>query len=49
MKVIGVIFVISGIIVLSFLIYAFLQRPQQNLSPIIEDDGVKVIYETPTR
>ena len=48
MKLIGIGFIIIGFIVLIFIANSLINAPQENISPILEDDGVRVIYGTPT-
>lgn len=48
MKVIGFIFILVGGVVLFYIVNTYLLGPEKDISPILENDGVKVIYETPT-
>jgi uncharacterized protein YpmS len=49
MKWLGIFLILLGLGILIFVVIFFFNKSPQNLSPILEDEGVKVIYETPTK
>ena len=48
LKLVGALFVLCGVLVILFIIASFFDSQEQNLSPIQENDGVKIIYLSPT-
>ncbi|MEO6509312.1 MAG: hypothetical protein ABIO02_05135 [Patescibacteria group bacterium] len=48
MKVAGILLISIGLATLFFIVLSIFNRGPENVSPIHEDDGVKVIYETPS-
>jgi len=49
MKNVGVILIAIGIALLAFVLFNFLKESNRIASPIPEDQGVKVIFVTPTK
>jgi hypothetical protein len=49
MKIVGLLLVIGGIAVAIFVAYLFFEDNGRVLSPIPQEDRVKVIFVTPTR
>lgn len=49
MKRMGVIIFAVILFIVGFVVFSFINRTPQNVSPILEENGVKVIYETPSK
>lgn len=49
MKIMGIVLVSIGIALLLFTIYSFIKEQNKTISPIPEDQGVKVIFVTPSK
>ncbi len=49
MKVIGVVLISIGLALLTFVGYNFLKESDRIISPIPDQQGVKVIFVTPTK
>jgi hypothetical protein len=49
MRTLGLILLSIGIAIFIFIIYLFIQEKNKTISPIPENQGVKVIFVTPTK
>jgi hypothetical protein len=49
MRIIGLILLSFGVAILIFIIYLFIKENNRIISPIPENQGVKVIFVTPTK
>lgn len=48
MKIVGIVLISIGIAILAFVGYNFLNNDNRLLSPVPEEQGVKVIFVSPT-
>jgi hypothetical protein len=48
MKFVGILFIISGIIVIAFIVFTVLNKPEENLAPIPDNEDIRIIYLTPS-
>lgn len=48
MKTLGFIFIAIGLALLIFVVYSAIQKNNRMLSPVPDQEGVKVIYITPS-
>lgn len=49
MKLFGIILLSIGVALFIFILYSFLKENNRLISPIPQDNGVKVIFVTPTK
>lgn len=48
MRAFGLLFIIAGLAIAAFVVYLLLHQSDHVLSPIPQENGVKVIFVTPT-